>query len=276
MAEEKKGVRKGKRVPLKIYKLKIDTVDKLLNTDLIISANEYLLNKDMEDTYTDEDNIKVIKVTVDDVPAGGFSDFFIRSLPSTFQVTEDDQGNNYIGIEGKKLYIYTSTFQNIISREHQLVFEFYLNPANFTPDYKKLITEMRTRGGWEIQHWGQALTEIRVTGRSGAMIKKIENGQIVPLTDNDLVEDSIAWKKLTELSSLYTNDHLLKNKPVEYLLGLSVYDSFYIGYFTSFTGPILEDAQPYIVGYSFGFKAQSVIKLNNTQLLENQEEYIND
>lgn len=271
---DRRGVRKGKRVPLKIYKLKIDTVQKIDNfIEPSLTANQYLLNKDIGDIFIDEDGKKVIEVSLTNLPPNTL-DFETAQLdfPQTFEVYEDEYGNPFIEVSNNRIFIQTPSFESFVGRESQKVYEFHLNPESFKPNFRKLITEIRTRGGWEIQHWGEALTEIEVSGRSGAMIKKIVNGQEVPLTDNDYVEDSIAWKKLTELSSLYKRDHLIKNKPVEYLLGLSVYDNFYIGYFTNFVGPIVESTQPYIVSYSFSFKVQNTMRLGTRTLLENNVE----
>lgn len=271
---ERRGVRRGKRVPLKIYKLKIETVQKIDNfIEPEFTANQYLLNKDTSNIFIDNSGTKVISVNINNLPPNTIdSSTSVFDFPSSYEVYEDDYGNSFIELQNSRIYIQDPSLQQTVLNESQVIFEFYLNPENITPNFKKLITEIRTRGGWEIQHWGQALTDIKVTGRSGAMIKKIVNNQEVPLTDSDSVEDSIAWKKLTELSSLYTRDHLVKNKPVEYLLGLSVYDSFYVGYFTDFTGPILESTQPYIVSYSFNFKAQNTIKFGTKTLFEDNIE----
>ncbi|MCK9471496.1 MAG: hypothetical protein M0Q88_07075 [Bacilli bacterium] len=274
MAEERRGVRKGKRIPLRIYKLKIDTVQKIdIYAEPNLIANQYLSDKDIGDIFIDTDGNKVIEVSITNLPPNTLDEETVKlDFPQTFEVYEDEYGNPFIEIGNNRIFIQTPSFEKFLGRESQKVFEFHLNPESFKPDFKKLVTEIRTRGGWEIQHWGEALTDITVSGRSGAMIKKLVNGQEVPLTDNDYVEDSIAWKKLTELSSLYKRDHLIKNKPTEYLLGLSVYDNFYIGYFTSFTGPVVEAERPYIVSYSFSFKVQNTIKLGTRTLFEDNVE----
>lgn len=267
---DKKGTRKGKRIPLKIYKLPISTVQKIDNfIEPELSANQYLLDKDINDVFIDSDGKKVIEIAITNLPLNTFDTTTAQlELPQTFEVFEDNYGNFFVEIQNSRIFVQVPSFKKFLENESREVFEFYLNPESFKPSLKKLITEIRTRGGWEVQHWGEALTDIEVSGKSGAMTKKLRNGQLVQLTDDDSVQDSIAWKRLSALASLYRKDHNIKNKPVEYLLGLSVYDNFYIGYFTSFTGPFVTSTQPYIVDYSFSFKVQEIVRLNTKTLFE--------
>ena len=41
------------------------------------------------------------------------------------------------------------------------IFEFYVSPQRIEPSFEKLQSETKTRGGWEIQHWGSRLTEVQ-------------------------------------------------------------------------------------------------------------------
>src|SRR5271168_2492813 len=48
------------------------------------------------------------------------------------------------------------------------VVDMYINPQSLTIDDKKLITPIRTKGGYTIQYWGESLTEIVITGHTGS------------------------------------------------------------------------------------------------------------
>lgn len=265
-----KRARKGVRIPMRIYKIRPATVAKLANTnvDLGVSEEEFLTNLTVEDIVVDNFGKNGIFVTSENVPNFVSNSIELASmLPNTFEVYEDFLGRSYILFQENRLFIRQGTSQAVLEKESLRIFEFYVNPTRVTPNFQKLITEMRTRGGWEIQHWGEALTDISVEGTSGAMIKKIVNGRSVLLETGDTVEESIAWKALTELSEIYKRDHLVKNQQTDYLLGFNMYDFFFIGYFTKFTGPIPDANSPYSVNYSFSFKAQETIRLSSKTLL---------
>jgi len=134
------------------------------------------------------------------------------------------------------------------------IFEFYLNPQHIVPNYKKLNTEIRTRGGWEVQHWGNALTDLQVQGISGGLHKVVENGVSRLLTKDESVTDSTAWQKLDKLKAIYDNDQSVANQEVKTLLGMNYYNRFFIGYFSDFTGPEADALQPYMIKFSFNFK----------------------
>lgn len=46
--------------------------------------------------------------------------------------------------------------------------EMYLNPQNIDIKSQKIITQIRTKGGYMIQHWGEELDEITFQGHTGA------------------------------------------------------------------------------------------------------------
>lgn len=48
------------------------------------------------------------------------------------------------------------------------IVEMYINPQNFTITSKKQITEVRTKGGYVMQYWGEMLDEIRLAGTTGS------------------------------------------------------------------------------------------------------------
>jgi len=44
----------------------------------------------------------------------------------------------------------------------------YINPQGITYDHKKLITKVRTKGGYTLQYWGEELTTINIEGTTGS------------------------------------------------------------------------------------------------------------
>jgi len=48
------------------------------------------------------------------------------------------------------------------------VVEMYINPQNFTISSKKQITEVRTKGGYIMQYWGEMLDDIKISGTTGS------------------------------------------------------------------------------------------------------------
>jgi len=47
------------------------------------------------------------------------------------------------------------------------VIQMYINPQNFVINSKKQINEVRTKGGFVMQYWGEMLDEIRLSGTTG-------------------------------------------------------------------------------------------------------------
>lgn len=162
-------------------------------------------------------------------------------------------GFPYVKFDGEKfIQIQQGSFSNTIGAEE---FTFYINPQNVRVSYQKLVNEIRTRSGWEIQHWGDQLTEITVEGHTGGMHKMGDvPGSLVPITENDSIFNSYAYKKLVQLRTLYLEDHNLRNREDSFLLQLSYAEGLYTGYFTNFTGPTANAEKPFVVDYSFTFK----------------------
>jgi hypothetical protein len=245
----------GKRVAIKIYK-----VGKRILPDELADATEssYLQGLTDVNVVKGSDGKKTILVKLENLP--GASEWSIlKQFPNGIicelreWIYNDSSVVTYtVAIDGSTYNIRSSTTSDISRYDYFYPFEFYVNPDNITPSYKKLLTEVRTRGAWEIQHWGDQITEIRVEGRTGGLHtigKKV-------LTPDQDVTQSTAWKKISELKSLYLSDHDIKNSGSDSLLGMNYYDRFFIGYFSDFTGPIASSENPYIMKYAFTFKVQ--------------------
>jgi hypothetical protein len=263
------------RIPIRIYRL----VDYGENSEfegaaLHINEWEFVQNKTDEDIDSSGANfaqniVGVIELTSENIFGSTFvgTNSFVVYNSVNGNGVKDDDGNVisifYIVFEGEKYYLRRK--QGNVNENDIIpnVFEFYVNPERITPTHGKLITETRTRAGWDIQHWGEKLTEIRVEGKTGGLNKVVkEPGTVTNVATLDITQ-SIAWKRLSQLKVLYDADHqevlgggkLLK-------LGFNYYDKFYIGYFTEFTGPTADAEKPYLMTYSFTFKVEEEIPLS--------------
>lgn len=47
------------------------------------------------------------------------------------------------------------------------IVNFYVNPQNVSYNYKKAISQQRTKGGFSVQYWGEELTTLRLSGTTG-------------------------------------------------------------------------------------------------------------
>jgi hypothetical protein len=216
---------------LKIYKITISSVDtaKVLASEIL----SFIL---------DESNI--------------FSDASDRQYISyngmNCDVYSDSKGR-YIIINTERKYIkkYTDAHASQTSE-----YTFYINPKNIEISGTKAKTRLKTRSGWEYQFWGNEPIVITVQGTSGGTLWE-DIGRTKP---TKVVQNSWAWKKVTELRNLYLTDHDDRNTAEKSLLALSYAGNLYIGHFDSFTGPIEDAEQPYVFQYNFKFTVEREAK----------------
>ena len=194
----------------------------------------------------------------------------INPLP-VFEEKDDDLNITrllvYVG--GDTLYIRRTQVEGIFTDPVPKIFDFYVNPQRISFNKQKLITEVRTRGGWDIQHWGEQLTEITVEGITGGLHKddtrsSSPGGIGQTLLPGEDISKSSAWKSLRILRNIYDADHSKTRSSQLYKLGFSIFEDFYIGYFQSFNGPEIVADRPYIMTYSFVFKVEE--KISDTPL----------
>ena len=250
------------RVPIRIYKLKKSKqsttgLQSVVDIPPPIPASKYLQYV----TDVDIDSSLNIILAQDNIPGYVGPDFV-----GGFGVTFDSVQRPYTTVNAQNWYIRQTGKTASTTNALPDVFEFYVNPQHVTPSYKKLITEIRTRGGYEIQHWGEALTEVKVAGISGGMHRDVSRsknpGSIgQTLTNVEDVTESTAWKRLSQLKQLYDADHSTKNQEATTLLGMNYFDKYYVGYFVDFQGPEADKDQPYLVNYSFSFKVQQELSM---------------
>ena len=255
-----------KRVPLRIYRLKRGT-GVTGGFTVVPPSSKYLQGIDEGNITTDnQDGKRKIVVTVANL-LGVTAGTTIIGGPAFEVQQEGDRlvvvitlsvGGVTAGAQRYNVKRSTPTATDDLPS----IFEFYVNPSHVTPVYRKLVSEIRTRGAYEIQHWGEALTELQISGRSGSMHRITGRpqdpgsiGQTLSISED--VTQSTAWQRLNQLKQFYDADHSIKNQEDLVLLGINYYDKFYIGYFTSFTGPEADAQFQYIVNYSFSFKVQA-------------------
>jgi hypothetical protein len=191
------------------------------------------------------------------IPGGGE----VANATCTPVIYDSDQNLFYVQINATKYYIYPK-LRNENLAEKTGVFHFYVNPNNISPQYRKGRTPRKTLGGWEVQHWGNELTELTVNGTSGGMHRINENGVNVGLDlATQTVRDSTAWKRLEELRQIYYRDQAGRNKERTSLWTLVYQGRYYIGTFASFSGPDENAEQPFQLKYSFTFVVEKEITL---------------
>ena len=256
---------RGQRVLMKIFRLTQGS-NNIVTSDFPSSQN--LQGKYLEDQNSDGS----LTITSDNTPGITWASFQSNKV----KVETNADGSSFIMVLDNQTFPQRFDVQSRIvssSREVNVTpvaflggsllvgkslpneFTFYVNPQHVNPVANKRFTEILTRGGYEVQHWGNALTEIQVTGKTGALYKTTIGG-IPEATATIDVTQSLAWKRLSQLRDLYDADHAVKNQEALVLLGMNYYDRFYTGYFTSFTGPVADAANPYQVDFSFAFKVQ--------------------
>jgi len=264
------------KIPMMIYRVYLNDSQSILdnlNNLSQPSPSNYLINiTDAElNPSSSQDNL-LIDITSSNFPTGFAPQEVIDKGEVTKKVEKDESNKFFVTFQNQKYYILSqeeiNSSQTNINNSIKEIFRFYVNPIRVTPTYKKIFNEIRTRGGWEVQHWGNALDEIRVECVTGGLNFKNSN-KSEALTKNESIMNSYAWQQVIKLRSIYTDDHKERNIRIKTLIGLTYYDAFYIGYFTDFTGPIADADKPYIMTFSFTFKSQETIYLNSKSSLIN-------
>jgi hypothetical protein len=245
----------GQRVMMKIFRL-TQGLNAAITLDFPSSQN--IQGKFLED----QDSNGYLTLTPENTPGIIWMDL----TETTFHVEDAPDGSYYIIVVDNQNNLQRLTVQHRTVSSNTSIdigvsnalpneFTFYINPQRVNLVASKRVTEILTRGGYEIQHWGNALTEIQVNGKTGALYKTSTGGIPDPVATIDVTQ-SLAWKRLSQLRSLYDDDHAVKNQEALILLGMNYYDRFYTGYFTGFTGPSADAMNPYQIDFAFTLKVQ--------------------
>lgn len=158
----------------------------------------------------------------------------------------------------KKLFIKPNEIKSDDNKISSYVFD--VNPSEVNPSYKKLVTETRTSGGWNIQQWGNDLPVISFSGISKSLMQKDKKKSEMDITSSEV------WKNLIKLKNLYLESS--RSLKLSTTFGISYYDSFFTGYFIDFQGPEIDVDSPFRVKYSFKFKVSQEIH-STTYVSEN-------
>jgi hypothetical protein len=208
---------------------------------------QFLVGVDESQVIWSQENKSFMVDITGALPGGGGSGFQFTNFDATIQTY-------YVQLDNVKYYIYNSRKTSVA--DELGYFLFYVNPNHIVPQYKKDKTPKKTLVGWEIQHWGNSLTELAVTGVSGGMHRINDMGVDTPLTKDQTVRDSTAWKRLEALRQIYYNDQAVRNQEVTSLWSMIYQGRCYIGTFSSFSGPEEVADQPYQLAYSFVFQIE--------------------
>lgn len=162
-------------------------------------------------------------------------------------------------------------------------FKFFINPQNITVTKNKLVTELRTRRGYEIQHWGPQISEISWTGIVPLMRFPVAGRPAIPTTSGPqstvftsdgykVTESGISRKENTELDitqtegyrffqelqDLYDRDQNFETSgDRQKVLALKYRRNIYIGYLRSFSWTEASD-KPRILNYSITYRVQEI------------------
>jgi hypothetical protein len=247
---------KGIRVPMRIYRLTGTEIQVPVMT--VRPPSMLVQGKTLADV-PDTDSISLSSVNFPGISLAHWSGASVGVAVQTlkgekFVVVKDDHNQNYT-------FYFAPAPANPKTAGVPDVFEFLINPQHVNPVYNKRLTEVQTRGGWEVQHWGDQLTEIQVQGRSGGMHRDANNNYVNAQKQDIDVTKSLAWQRISQLRTLYQADHSSPNQEDLILVGMNYYDKFFVGYFTTFTGPVADSEKPYIVDFTFTLKIQQELNL---------------
>lgn len=116
-----------------------------------------------------------------------------------------------------------------------VAFKFHVNPRNISVAKSKLITKIRTRGGFEFQHWGPDISIIAFAGTTGN-ITPTPSQQAQGITDvpDPTSDNSIAYKIFRNFEMLYEEDQMQQEMGNVTMLGLQYRGNIYVGHLRTF------------------------------------------
>lgn len=140
-----------------------------------------------------------------------------------------------------------------------------INPANLDISYTQLVNETRTLGGFILEYWGEALTQLSASGTTAMFYN--EGG-----IDNKDLRISEAYQNFIRLVNIYKNNGkdyyndrvtLAKNINADRIISfgqviMTYMEKQYQGYFESFTIKELAE-KPFYFEYDFSFKVVKTV-----------------
>jgi len=83
----------------------------------------------------------------------------VPPTPSGLGTRQSRVRNNRVGVSKRKLMRWLVPEQPIV--------QMYLNPQQVQYQYRKQVTEARTKGGYVLQYWGEEITGLSINGTTG-------------------------------------------------------------------------------------------------------------
>lgn len=142
----------------------------------------------------------------------------------------------------------------------ETILTFYVNPTHLTLVKKKLFQQIRTRAGWEFQHWGPQIGEIRLEGVTGNITppQRITTGRFLGIPVPQIVEEpptdttSPALKAFRQLERWYDEDQDEKAQYEGRLLAVEYRGHMYVGHISEFSFEERADT-PFMLYYNLTF-----------------------
>jgi len=144
------------------------------------------------------------------------------------------------------------------------IFTFKVNPQNINIQKRKLFTKIRTRGGFEFQHWGADIGEITIRGTTGNIrptgitfqrTQTVIGSIPIPRDESQeprTVENTQLYSTFRALEDVYDNDQndsAIKDKK---RIALEYRDRIFVGHFANFSYE--EDGErPFQLSYNLNF-----------------------
>jgi len=114
-------------------------------------------------------------------------------------------------------------------------FTFHINPRNISIAKNKLITKIRTRGGFEFQHWGPDISTIAFGGTTGNVTPTPpENVQSITDIPSPTEDNSEAYRIFKDFEILYEEDQTQQELGFMQMLGLEYRGNIFVGHLRSF------------------------------------------
>lgn len=183
-------------------------------------------------------------------------------LHEVFYETSGNVSTAYIKYpDGQKKYVNPLTSPSGL----QLLFTFRVNPNHLNVQKKKLFTKIRTKGGFEFQHWGPDISEIEIEGitgnlrASGIGIQNINVGPVsIPAPFDRAAEEfpteqnSPAYAAFRQLEKLYDDDQNDSKIENNQRLAIEYRGRIYVGHLQNFSYTEIA-TRPFLFEYKLSF-----------------------
>ena len=152
--------------------------------------------------------------------------------------------------------------------EAKAYFIFHINPRNLHITKSKLITKIRTRGGFEFQHWGPDISIIAFGGTTGNVTPTPpESAKSMIDIPNPSEDNSEAYKIFKDFEILYEEDQTQQELGFMQMLGLEYRGNIFVGHLRNF-GYEEVGEKP----FQFEYRAEFAVEYEATNVSRAQQE----